>query len=36
LVRWLRPVVVLHRNDENRLDLLGIGAQVAHYTRERN
>jgi hypothetical protein len=36
LVRWLRPVVVLHRNHENRLDLLGIGPQVAKYTRERN
>jgi hypothetical protein len=36
LVRWLRPVVVLHRNHENRLDLLSIGAQVAQNTRERN
>src|SRR5260370_39166486 len=34
LVRWLRPVVVLHRNHENRLDLLDAGAQVAQYTCE--
>src|SRR5262245_13585305 len=34
LVGWLRPVVILHSDDEYGFDFLGAGAQAAEYSHE--
>jgi hypothetical protein len=34
LVGWLRPVVILHRDYEDSLDIVGASAKAAHCTQK--